>query len=244
METKRRTHKNSLYVKKQTLEKSIQRDHDTIDRLKRNSSTEDVYVANRIEKMKESIITKELQLEEVVNDINKVNVGLLDDEINKSIITDNDEVKRKNIENKKMKAVKKREKEEDKKTSQDYWKQIISSSRDQSKQRRDARYFLKQLRRIDESLPNYIRKNLSEMPHNKGYIWRGVHYYGKLPEQRGQPHIMFEKRRNNILRIIETTAKEQRIYEKYGKDRKVLVSIKKRRIIKNGDSSILDYMKK
>lgn len=48
--------------------------------------------------------------------------------------------------------------------------------------------------RQDERLPDYIRTNLQKMPNNKGYIYRGIHYYGALPaEKNNDLLIMFER---------------------------------------------------
>jgi hypothetical protein len=48
--------------------------------------------------------------------------------------------------------------------------------------------------RQDERLPDYIRTNLQKMPNNKGYIFRGIHYYGALPaEKNNDLLIMFER---------------------------------------------------
>ena len=67
-----------------------------------------------------------------------------------------------------------------------------------------------------------MKSNLADMPNNKGYIWRGVVFYGDLPEYKGQPRILFEKK-GRILVIHEYSGKEYKRYEKEGKNRKILV---------------------
>ena len=48
--------------------------------------------------------------------------------------------------------------------------------------------------RQDEKLPEYIRSNLKKMPNNKGYIWKGIWYFGFLPaEKNNDLLIMFER---------------------------------------------------
>ena len=69
------------------------------------------------------------------------------------------------------------------------------------------------------------------MPNNKGYIWRGVHFYGELPEESG-PRVMFEKQRGLLL-IHEYTPREYRLYEKEGKNRKKMVHKSPIRVIKH-----------
>ena len=71
----------------------------------------------------------------------------------------------------------------------------------ENKLRRDDRVLQHQMRkeydwlcRQDERLPDYIRTNLQKMPNNKGYIWKGIHYYGALPaEKNNELLIMFER---------------------------------------------------
>lgn len=46
----------------------------------------------------------------------------------------------------------------------------------------------------DQNLPDYIRTNLDRMPNNKGYIWKGIWYFGHKPEEDRDTLIMFEKR--------------------------------------------------
>jgi len=61
--------------------------------------------------------------------------------------------------------------------------------------------YLRKFQYAGESLPPYIRENLRNMPNNKGYVWRGVYFYGdKLPE-RGEPSVVFEKNRGGGLLI-------------------------------------------
>jgi hypothetical protein len=67
--------------------------------------------------------------------------------------------------------------------------------------RRDDRILQHQMRREydwmcrqDERLPDYIRTNLQRMPNNKGYIYKGIHYYGALPAERNNDLvILFER---------------------------------------------------
>ena len=90
----------------------------------------------------------------------------------------------------------------------------------------DYRYFYKVYQKINESLPEYMRENLKTMPNNKGYIWRDCWFFGDMKTNEKYPIILFEKLRNGILRIIEIDTKETRTFEKKGKDRKKLISIK------------------
>lgn len=54
--------------------------------------------------------------------------------------------------------------------------------------------------RVCKSLPTYIRNNLDNMPNNKGYIWRGIHFFGKKKED-SDTVILFESNRGGSLKI-------------------------------------------
>ena len=55
--------------------------------------------------------------------------------------------------------------------------------------------YLRKFQYAAESLPPYIRENLRSMPNNKGYVWRGVYFYGSRLPERGEPSVVFEKNR-------------------------------------------------
>jgi hypothetical protein len=51
-----------------------------------------------------------------------------------------------------------------------------------------------------ETLPSYMKKNLVNMPNNKGYIHYGTHFYGlKPPENDPNIIVMFEKKGNILV---------------------------------------------
>lgn len=87
------------------------------------------------------------------------------------------------------------------------------------------RYFLKS----NGLLPEYMAKNLEEMPNNKGYIWRSIWCFGTLPTEPGQPITLFEKPHRDVLWIHEYqgigsgTTKTLTIYEKKGKNPKKVI---------------------
>ena len=136
--------------------------------------------------------------------------------------------------------IKKKEIEEKKEIAKVYLNNIITDSKDFRQSQRDISYFYKYFNKVCDQLPDYMIKNLSEMPNNKGYIWRGVNFYGKLDCQHG-PTVMFEKQKN-ILVIHEYTPTEYKRFEKNGKDKKILVHSEKRKAIQFG-TRIMDYCK-
>jgi len=55
--------------------------------------------------------------------------------------------------------------------------------------------------KIEETIPEYMSKLLMKMPNNKGFVWRGIRLYGKLP------------RVNNIVYLDERKAGEMFVHE-------------------------------
>lgn len=57
---------------------------------------------------------------------------------------------------------------------------------------------------VSSQLPEYIIKSLVSMPNNKGYKWRGIIFYGYLPDDNG-PSVIFEKKPDGTI-ISESTS--------------------------------------
>lgn len=110
---------------------------------------------------------------------------------------------------------------------------------DYAKQKEMDRSYRHYLKTVD-TIPDFINKKLARMPGNKGYIWRGIHCYGALPHEPGEPIVMFEKRGNTLV-IYETTDDRHRVYTKVGNDRKVLAYDTPRHKNAGGATSIMDY---
>jgi hypothetical protein len=80
------------------------------------------------------------------------------------------------------------------------------------KEIRNEKYMEKTIQReyaklcdIVTQVPEYIKRNLENMPNNKGYRWRGVIFFGKLPEEPNGPMVIFEKKYENTC-ITECSA--------------------------------------
>lgn len=238
MEVRRRLRRNKLLNDVRDTETLITRGEDTIKRL-RNSQMGEVYVKNQISKIKSSNEEKCKLLEKLKTDLIAIDKGVLDTEINKEYSDTSKKIQKIRKEKAKMKAIKKEENDEKKEVSKEYWKGIISASRSHRQKEKDVKYAYKYFNKVIDSLPSYMQNNLADMPNNKGYIWRGIHFYGSLPEQRG-PRVMFEKQRGGKLVIHEYTDTEYRRYEKHGKDRKQLVHRSPKRKVKV-ETSLMDY---
>ena len=83
----------------------------------------------------------------------------------------------------------------------------------ESQTRRELDYFLK----MDDSVPDYMQRNLNNMSNNRGYIWRGVHYYGQrtLSYQDDPATTYIQERRKGENYLIEDTyQKVKRVFLK------------------------------
>lgn len=88
---------------------------------------------------------------------------------------------------------------------------------------KDIDYNYRHFNRAEESLPDYIRKNIKELPNNKGYKWKGVSFYGERPEERGnKPIILFEKYGNQPLIIHEWSQTHYTRYKKIDQNNKFI----------------------
>lgn len=76
---------------------------------------------------------------------------------------------------------------------------------------------------IEASLPEYIIRNLKNLPNNKGYYWRGVAYYGERNDDCSGVTSLIEPKKG-FMYIHEITSSVYNIFSKKGRDKGVLVS--------------------
>ena len=239
MEVRRRVRKNKIMNDIREAEIFITRSRDTIKRIK-SSQMGETYIRNQIVKLKASVEEREESLIVLNKNLKDVYTGYLDEDIEKEYNETEKKIKAQKVVKDRIKAERLKEKLEKKDISKKYMQGIISASRSHRQAERDVNYTYKYFNKVVDSLPQYMIKNLSEMPGNKGYIWRGVYFYGYLPAQRG-PCVVFEKKRGGILVIHENTESEYKRYEKEGKNRKQLVF---KKLKKKACTSLMDYIVK
>jgi hypothetical protein len=200
----------------------IKHSNDTISRLKSLEASE--FNKSSIEKLKKTIIDNENELEKLQNRILELNKGLLDSELKKTTIKNFEEIKKKTDDKFIKKTKEKLEKKEGESKNLQLSYNMNRTRNYGEASEKDMDRELHRYNKICDSIPNYILNNLKEMPSNKGYIWKGAWCFGSLAEEHGQPLIMFEKMRDDVLRIHEIDDKYRTIYEKKGKNRKILLS--------------------
>ena len=106
------------------------------------------------------------------------------------------------------------------------------------KSRRQNRYQLRReerwLRKTENFFPLWKLKKLKNMPNNKGYIWRGIYYYGHKPAIKGEPVFLFEQKGKSLY-IHEISKTQHKVFLKENKNSKrKLIKIRQRRnLLKN-----------
>lgn len=204
------------------LENAQKRDKDVLENLPRLNLPKDTFDRKKIE-LNTNIENRYEELEILKTKERDVISGKLDEEMLSTAKQQREiyDAKRAVAKKKKQDII---DEDQDKKTK------LYSRPKDENVekyQKKDYAYFYRLYEKSDETLPDYMRENLKDMPNNKGYIWRGCWFLGDRPSERGQPMIMFEKVKG-LLKIHEYDEHEYRLYEKHGKDKKKLVSKKAR----------------
>lgn len=222
--------KNIINIRIRELNSYILKNEDTLKRL--NSQAITSFVSIQISKIEVSNqeYTNELELlkEKLANIIS----GNLDSVIKQSADYNKNVINKKSEEKKTQKLeeknIKKAKEQENLQIS--YSMNRSRNNREPSEWEMEKEY--SRYCRLCDSVPDYILRNLKEMPANKGYIWKGLWCFGRLKEEPNQPMILFEKLRNDIMHIHEIDKEYRKIYEKQGKNgRRILISTEKRLVL-------------
>lgn len=234
MEVKRRNYKNNIINEIKLTEILIARSLDTLKNIK-ESTMDSNFIHNQIKKTKELIELKTIYLEKLKEDEFKVDNGYFDDEIDKEYKDQNIINEKHNAKRLYSKMIEKKEDEEKEIKIKKYLKSIKEDNYKNKRNEKDMDNYLKYFYSVCDTIPPYMKKNIDEMPNNKGYIWRGVHFFGKLPEESG-PVVLFEKQKNGVMKIHEWFNSIYRIFERKNNERKVLIHeeyIKEKKIKNN-----------
>ena len=115
------------------------------------------------------------------------------------------------------------------------------------KTRRTARYQLRReqrwLNKTEKYFPEWKLKKLKNMPNNKGYIWRGIYYYGYKPAIKGAPVNLFEQKGKKLF-IHEITKQFHKVYVKVDKNsKKKLIETRHRRNLLDNQHNLSAFIK-
>ena len=225
--TVRRHEHNRIMGNIRNIDMAIDTDEAAILRMKHQTQTS--FTRSQINKMIQKNIERKEAREELTDRLKKLDSGLLDDELRERIKQQMKEAQEKTRITQQRKKAVAANKEAQSVISKAYYQASRDADRKNRYLKRNIDRSYRHFTKACNSIPDYIIRNLSSMPNNKGYIWKSVACYGELPSEPGQPTVLFDRRRGGIMVIHEWTKDEYRKYEKKGKDRKVLVHTATRR---------------
>lgn len=212
MDKLRLTEKNRISNEIKTVDVSLKRSQATLDRLKGQDLS--VFTKTQIEKLSTLVGEYKLKTEELQQRIVDVGAGKLDSELYNSnsnviqTIQKKDEVTKR----------KKKEKEDEKKNDSELLKKHYEKTKryefSESFWEKEERRYYKNC----DSLPQWIRDKLKDMPSNKGYIWRDLWFFGDKPVPFSKYCTMFESLKGGITIIHEIDANYHKVYEKVGRN--------------------------
>jgi hypothetical protein len=234
--------KNKIRESVRILRKNIDHSNDTIKRFKTQPSSD--FIITQIEKLSNSKIEDEAQIEILEKRFIDVEAGILNEEIfsqnkqNKQIADSKESV------NKKKKDEENKIQVEKSKKSKEFYTSNQSYERGERNKEYQMNSSYRYFEKTNNSIPDYILDNLSNMPNNKGYIWRDIYCYGDLPPERNQPITLFEKQRE-LLIIHERSNKYYTVYHKVGKTgKKTIVNRKEKNRKKFSTDSLSNFFNK
>lgn len=228
MDKTRRYYSNRLEAEVRTIQGYVTRNKATIRRFREQG---DATISQRIDSLKEKIEEQENEIKEKTLEANEIRAGLRDAEIISKTKTTQKETKSKHNETMRLKKEKTLENTKRKEISESYYQAQLQSNRNERQLDRDMKYHYRRFEKICSGIPSYIERNLNDMPHNKGYIWRGIWLFGKKKAEYNRPQLMFERKTKTLLLIHEYDRYEMRLYEKHGKNKRVLVKTTPRKQI-------------
>ena len=226
MDLKRKEHIQNINQRILLLEKAIEADDVMLDNLKEQGATS--FVLAQVDKITRRNENRREEIETLTQRSEDISSGLLDEEI----LREMSDAKKKIVADNELLVAKKNRLREQQKMASDkskrFYQKTASADRENRFREKDMQRAYKQYLNIVDTIPEYISKNLEEMPNNKGYLWRGIQCYGKKDEEsNSNSTILFEKQKGGLLVIHDRTPWEYKIFHKKGKDKKVLYSVEK-----------------
>jgi|UniRef100_A0A6C0LVG1 hypothetical protein len=188
---------------------------------------DDLYVQTQLEKLNKNIVERTDTLTILTDRLHMLDNGELDSELKNLINTNTLISNTKGVATKQRKKEEKASREEDVKTSKEYY----NNSRKHDKESKghiyksSTRHFF----RACDSIPEYMKINLKKMPSNTGFVWKSVYCWGERNPDSSTEYTMTENRKG--FKIITKWNKTHiRVYEKTGRENMILKSENLRRI--------------
>lgn len=211
MEKFRLAEKNKVLSEIKLIESLIKRSRESVDRLK--GQEDSVFTRTQISKLSTGISDHESRLAELQQKQIDISAGKLDEEIR----NENENLLNKIQKKEEVTNRKKKDKEDEKKNDSELLKKHYEKTNryefSESFWEKEERRYYKNC----DSLPQWIRDKLKELPSNKGYIWRDLWFFGEKYVPFTKNCTMFENLKGGITIIHEIDADYHKIYEKVGR---------------------------
>lgn len=180
----------------------------------------DNFVIRQLEKLQNQIEERSVKIKFLQDRLQKLDTGELDDEL-KAIVDKNlAEIKLKTEATKTKKLAEKTIKESDEQSSKSYYAIEKQGDRMNRSWYFDAsfNYFNK----ANNSIPEYMKRELSRMPANTGYIWKGVYCFGDRPATSSTFTMTDNRKGMKVMHVWDK--KYFTVYHKEGKNDEVRIS--------------------
>lgn len=219
MEQRRISERIKLNEELRILNKYNETDSTTVSRF-RGMPKNDNFVVRQLEKLQNQIEERTERIKSLEERLEKLNVGDLDDELKEIVDRNLAEIKVKAEATKIKKLAEKTIKASDEQSSKSYY--AIEKQGDKMNKSWYFNSALNYFNKANDTIPEYMKRELSRMPCNTGYIWKGVYCFGERP-QTSSTFTMTDNRKG--MKIIHVWDKEYHsIYQKEGKNDEVLIS--------------------
>ena len=227
METKRQNLIKKCNERLSEIRFCNQKDKEMLTRIKEQGDTS--YVKNQVKKINEKIFLRNEESKEIEEKIKEIPYGMYDDEIQSKIDYNSKMQKEKDRIRKEKHITELIDKKHHEKKSQKFYQSNRNSDREERYLQKEMQRTYNHYVKACDSIPEYILKNLKEMPQNKGYFWKNVACFGELPPEENKPLTLFERQKGGLLIIHEWLPKYYNVYHKQGKDKKKLISSESRK---------------
>jgi hypothetical protein len=214
--------KNEIYNNIKSAEKTILLNKNSINSLSKNMTE---FNSNKIKSIKQKNVELSSKIDLLNEDINKLNRGDFDEELSNEIKKNLEESKNKELSSQKKKKILQDDKDEMKSQLQKHYDV-------ENKINRSSRWLEKDMQKAydifcknNASIPDYILNNLEKMPSNKGYIWKNIWCFGRLPEEKNKPVVMFDNKGGGVTMIHECFSDFIYVYQKSGNKKELVKTI-------------------
>ena len=219
MEQRRISERIKVNEELRILNKYNETDLATISRFRGMPKT-DNFVVRQLEKLQNQTEERNEKIKSLEDRLEKLNAGQLDDELKEIVDRNLAEIKVKAEATKIKKLSEKTIKASDEQSSKSYY--AIEKQGDKMNKSWYFNSAFNYFNKANDTIPDYMKRELNRMPCNTGYIWKGVYCFGERP-QTSNTFTMTDNRKG--MKIIHVWDKHYHsIYHKEGKNDEVRIS--------------------